>query len=197
MRRREFIVGLAGAAAWPLAVQAQQPALPIIGYLNGGSESTSARSTATAAFRQGLSEQGYVEGRNVEILYQWASGRYDRLPGLAANLVRHRVSVIVASGGGTPAALAAKSATATIPIVFAIGTDPVGVGLVASLNHPGGNVTGVTFLRQSLTAKRLELLHEVVPAATSIAFLVDPMNYDPDANIREAQNAADALGVRR
>jgi len=194
MRRRKFIAGAASAAAWPLAARGQQAALPIIGYLNGGSSEIERAFGTLGTFRQGLSEQGYFEGRNVEISYQWAAMQFDRLPELAANLVRRRVSVIVATGGGTPVALAAKSATAMIPIVFAVGTDPVGVGLVASLNRPGGNVTGVTFLAQSLTAKRLELLHEVAPAATSIAFLVDPINYQPGAQIKDAQDAADALG---
>ena len=147
IQRREFIAGLGGAtAAWPLAAHAQQPALPVIGYLSGRNGKQSGASTA--AFLQGLDEQGYIEGRNVEILYRWAETQLDRLPALAADMVRRRVAVIFADGGPA-AALAAKTATATIPIVFAIGVDPVEFGLVASLNRPGGNVTGVSSLPRS------------------------------------------------
>jgi putative ABC transport system substrate-binding protein len=197
MRRREFIAGLGGTAAssniWPLVARAQQPARPVIGVLFGVSENRVSGSLFDA-IRQGLSEQGYVEGRNIEILYRSAEGEYDQLPVLAGDLVRRRVAVI--AGGGTSAALAAKSATATIPIVFSIGTDPVEVGLVASLNRPGGNLTGVSFLAAGLVVKRIQLLHAVVPAATSIAFLVDPSSRQIDADIREAQDAAHVLGVR-
>jgi putative tryptophan/tyrosine transport system substrate-binding protein len=174
MRRREFIAGLgtALAATSPVAARAQHPAMPVIGFLSSQTESLGAH--LAAPFRQGLGEQGFSEGRNVEILYRWSEGRFDRLPALAADLVRRRVAVIATPGGGTGAALAAKAATSTIPIVFAVGSDPVEIGLVSSLNRPGGNVTGATRLVQELTAKHLELLHDVVPAVTSIGFLVDP-----------------------
>jgi putative tryptophan/tyrosine transport system substrate-binding protein len=194
MRRRAFIAGLGGAAAWPLAGRAQQPKTPVIGYLNSGSESNN-RNFA-AAFRRGLSELGYVDGKNVSIEYHWMESRYDQLPAMAADLVRRRVGVIVATGG-TAIARAAKSATSTIPIVFVGGGDPVEVGLVASLNHPGGNVTGAAVLTTALTAKRLELLHELVPAATPIGFLVNPTNPTVfKAEMMEAETAARALGVR-
>ena len=194
IRRREFIAGLGGAAAaWPLAASAQQPALPVIGYLGGSTETAGPH--FAAAFRQGLGELGYVEGRNVAILYRWAEDRYERLPALAADLVSRRVAVIVANVV-TAAAVAAKSATTTIPIVFAIGADPVNIGLVASLNRPGGNATGVAFLNTALTAKRLELLHEIVPAAASIGFLVNPTLRNTEASLREAESAARILGVR-
>jgi putative tryptophan/tyrosine transport system substrate-binding protein len=192
MRRREFIAGLGTAAAWPRVTSAQQRSVPVIGYLDAGSEN--GRAPLTAAFHRGLGEQGYIEGRNVEVLYRWAKSRYDRLPALAAELVSQRVAVVHAQA--TQSALAAKSATATIPIVFSIGTDPVSLGLVASLNRPGGNVTGVTFLAQELTAKRLELLHEIVPAATSIGVLTNPSAPTTEAELREAEIAAHILGVR-
>src|SRR5262245_24810555 len=171
MRRREFIKMIAGtAAAWPLTARAQQPR-PVIGFLS--SASPDAYSDRLRALRQGLKEVGYVEGQNVQIEYRWAEGRNDQLATLAAELVRQQVAVIVA-GGGTPSALAAKAATATIPIVFAIAADPVEVGLVTSVNRPGGNLTGVTNLNVEIGPKRLELLHELVPAATMVAVLVDP-----------------------
>lgn len=192
MKRREFIAGL-GAAAWPVGARAQQ-LMPAVGYLSANIESAS-RAT-TAAFRQGLGEIGYVEGQNVELIYRWADAQYDRVPGLAGDLVRRGVAVIVATGGAGPA-LAAKSATATIPIVFAHGADPVLIGLVASFNRPGGNVTGVSFLTVALTAKRLELLREIVPAATSIGYLVNPAQTPiVEASMREAEIAARTLGVR-
>jgi putative ABC transport system substrate-binding protein len=193
MRRREFIAGLGSAVAWPLAARAQQPVVPVIGWLSAGTES--ALRLPSAAFHQGLGELGYVEGRNVEILYRWAETRYDQLRALAADLVHRRVAVIVATAGVVPA-LAARSAAATIPIVFAFGGDPVGRGLVASLNRPGGNVTGATFLTRELLAKRLELLHEMVPAVTSIGYLVNPTSPTVDDKKREAEIAAHVLGVR-
>jgi putative ABC transport system substrate-binding protein len=156
MRRREFITLVGGAVAWPVASRAQ-PAMPMIGYLSIARER--AIKDLTAAFREGLAEQGYVEGRNVELLYRWAETQFDRLPALAADLVRRRVDVIVTTAGAA-SALAAKSATTTIPIVFQMGEDPIDVGLVAGLERPGGNITGATFLSGPLTAKRLELLHE-------------------------------------
>jgi putative ABC transport system substrate-binding protein len=185
MRRREFIAGLAGAAAWPAAARAQPRNVPVIGYLDAGSES--ARAPFTAAFHGGLGERGYIEGRNVEILYRWARSRYDQLPALAADLVLRQVAVIHAQS--SPAALAAKSATATIPIVFSLGSDPVSLGLVASLNRPGGNVTGVTFLAQDLTAKRLALLHEIVPMVTSIGILANPSGPQTDAEVQKVRRA--------
>ena len=193
MRRRDFIMGLGGATALSIAASAQQAALPVIGYLNGTTESTAPH--FTAAFRQGLGELGYVEHQNVSIEYHWVGVQYDRLPALAADLVRRRVALIFAAGGTAPAR-AAKSATATIPIVFVAGGDPVGAGLVASLNRPGGNVTGAAILTSALTAKRLELLHELVPAATSIGFLVDPTNPTGKAVMMEAETASRALGMR-
>jgi len=168
--RRQLITLLVGAsAAWPLAARAQQPAMPVIGFLN--SESPKEYVPQMATFRQGLSEIGYVEGRNVTIAFQWAGGNYDLLPIMANEFVRQRVSVLVA-GGTSTAALAAKAATATIPIVFFTGSDPVATGLVTSLNRPGGNLTGVSGLVVELSPKRLELLHEAVPTATSLAVLV-------------------------
>ena len=191
--RREFMMLLGGTAAWPLAAHAQQPAMPTVGLLNGGVAADAAAGNA-AAFRKGLGETGYVEGRNVAIEERWAEGQYDRLPALAADLVRRRVAVIAAPGG-LPQALAAKAATQTIPIVFSIGGDPVAIGLVASLNRPGGNLTGVVQLNVDVTGKRLQLLHEMLPTATSIAFLVNPTSRQTDAETSEAQNAARILGV--
>jgi ABC-type uncharacterized transport system substrate-binding protein len=194
MKRREFITLVGGAAAaWPIAARAQQPAMPVIGYIGTGSRESDA--FRLPSFHRGLHETGYVEGRNVTIEYRWAEGRNDRLPALAAELVRRQVAVI-AVPASTPGALAAKAATTTIPIVFYIGLDPVEFGLVASLHRPGGNVTGVTGWNVTVGPKRLELLHEVVPTATSIALLINPTSPDlADADLREQQGAAHTLGL--
>jgi putative tryptophan/tyrosine transport system substrate-binding protein len=191
MRRRDLIL-LAGAMTVVRGLRAQQKAMPVIGFLNV----TSAGSLApfVAAFRQGLSETGYVEGQNVAIEYRWAEGRYDRLPALAADLVRRKVDVIASTGGDAPA-LAAKSTTSTISIVFIIGGDPVGAGLVASLARPGGNLTGFTLLGEELTPKRLELLSELVPQAMVIALLVNPNTPSVELTMRDVQEAARAKGV--
>jgi putative ABC transport system substrate-binding protein len=191
MRRREFMAGLGTAAAtWPLAAGAQQP-MPVIGFLSGRSlkEATS----SVAAFRQGLNDAGYVEAKNVTIEYRWADGVYDRLPAMAADLVSRQVAAIAASGG---AELAAKAATTTIPIVFTTGGDPVELGLVNSLNRPGGNRTGVTFLASDLGAKRLELLRQFAPNATRIAMLMNPTYRPTAAEVRDVQAAARTLGLQ-
>jgi putative ABC transport system substrate-binding protein len=193
MRRREFIAGLGGAVAWPLAARAQQLAVPVIGYLGIGP--SGAPYGAVTALLRGLSEIGYVEGRNLTVEYRWAAEDHlERLSGLADDLVRRQVAVIIAPH--TAAAVAAKAATKSIPIVFGVGVDPVGTGLVASLNRPGGNLTGISSLLAATATKRLELLHELVPAAASIALLVNPTDaVFADTQTRETQVAARALGV--
>jgi putative ABC transport system substrate-binding protein len=194
MRRRDFIKVVSGLAiTWPHAARAQQPAMPVIGFISSRSPDESA--SAVVAFRQGLAEAGYVEGQNVEISFRWAEGDYDRLPMMAADLARRQVTAILATGGNPPV-LAVKAATATIPIVFIIGSDPVEVGFVASLNRPGGNVTGVSLFTSLLVAKRLELLRELVPAGTIIAFLVNPDNSNARPDTAVMQAAAARLGQK-
>jgi putative ABC transport system substrate-binding protein len=194
MRRREFITLLGGAAVgWPLAARAQQPAMPVIGYL--GPESPAVFASRVRAFRQGLGETGYAEGRNVAIEFRWAEGQHNRLSALAADLVGRQVAVIVAPGGA-PGALAAKSATTTIPIVFEMGADPIAIGLVGNLNRPGGNLTGVSSLNVQVTPKRLEILHEAVPTAAEVAVLVNPTSPTADSQLRNLQAAARALGLQ-
>ena len=191
MRRREFITLLGGAAAWPLAARAQQSAMPVIGLLDP--RSPDALADRLRGFRQGLKEAGFVEGQNAAIEYRWAENEVDRLPELAADLVRRQVAVIVAPGG-LAATMAAKTATATIPIVFVIASDPVGLGLVTSLARPSGNLTGINFLSGELTAKRLELLRELVPAANRVAVLVNAAN--PENTEREIEVAARTIGLQ-
>jgi putative ABC transport system substrate-binding protein len=191
MRRREFIALFGGAAVWPLGARAQQPAIPVIGYLNGAS--AAAWQIYVAAFREGLMEVGYVEDKNVLIEYRWAENQYDRLPELAAELVRRGVAVIY-SDGGTVTALAAQKAAKTTPIVFMTGADPVKAGLVASLNRPGGNLTGVTIITNLVITKRLDLLHELLPRASAFALLVNPGNPNADQRLADVQAAAHARG---
>ena len=192
MRRRDLIIGIAGsAAAWPFGAHAQQPAMPVIGFLTSLGQDE--RPNLRAAFRRGLSEAGYTEGRDVAIEYRFAENQHDRLPGLAAGLVDRKVAVIAASGGGS-SVLAAKAATTTIPIVFSFGGDPVREGLVASLNRPGGNITGASFYAVEISGKALGLLHELVPNAVVIALMVNPRNPESAHWISSAQEAAGALG---
>ena len=193
MRRREFITLLGGAAAWPLEVRAQQSTMPAVGIL--GSISPGPYSRFIEAIKQGLREAGYVEGRNVAIEYRWAEGQYDRLPQLATELVDRGVAVIILVGGG-PTTAAATAATATIPIVFNTGEDPVKTGAVAALNRPGGNATGVSLLTVAMEAKRLQLLHELVPTAAIVALIVNPNNPQADQQLQELQAAARTLGIQ-
>jgi putative ABC transport system substrate-binding protein len=193
MRRREFIALVGGAAAWPIAARAQQPAMPVVGFLHLGSPEPVASNVA--AFRQGLNETGFVNGRNVAIEYRWAQGQYDRLPALAADLVRRQVTVIAACATSAPG-LAAKAATSAIPIVFQTGGDPVQEGLVTSMNRPGANVTGVSRLSVSLEPKRLEFLRELSPKTTVIGLLVNPANPRSELVVRQIDEATLALGLR-
>jgi putative ABC transport system substrate-binding protein len=192
MRRREFIAIFGGAAAWPLAARAQQPTLPVIGFLNNGV--SDAYAANVAAFREGLRENGYVEGRDAVIDFRWAEGAYDRLPALAADLVNRHVAVIAASA--TSAAVAAKAATSTIPIVFAISGDPVKLGLISSVPRPGGNATGINFFTIAVGQKRLGLLHELVPKAAEIGFLENPGSPNEARGLEDAQAAAEQLGYK-
>src|SRR5262245_55686400 len=193
MRRRDFIEGIAGSAvAWPLAARAQQPAAPVIGFLHARSPDDIAYQVA--AFRRGLAENGYVENQGVTIEYRFASGRYDQLPAMAAELARRPVAVLTACSD--PAALAAKVATSTIPIVFLVGDDPVKLGLVASYNRPGGNATGMNILTAALESKRLRLLHELVPQAETIGFLINPNYAQAEQQLRDVQEAARLIGLR-
>jgi putative tryptophan/tyrosine transport system substrate-binding protein len=194
MRRREFLTLVGGAtAAWPLAARAQPAAMPVIGCLHSGSPKAFER--VVAAFRKGLNDTGYVDGQNMTIEYRWAEGHFDRLPALAADLVHREVAVLVALGGAT-SAVAAKAATATIPIVFSSGGDPVALGIVSSLSRPGGNATGVSVLTAALGSKRLEILHQVAPTAGVMAAIVNPNNTTIKEQLKDLQDGAGALGVQ-
>jgi putative tryptophan/tyrosine transport system substrate-binding protein len=192
MRRREFIGLLGGVAAWPLTVRAQQPAMPVVGLISVRSPDDSAKLIAT--FQDGLKEFGFIEGQNLRLEHRWADRQYDRLPSLALDLVDQRAAVLVAIAN--PSALAVKATVRTLPIVFAIGGDPIHLGLVASLNRPGGNITGVSFFASQLEAKRMGLLHELVPRASVVAVLVNPNNPTVDVQLREVQEAARSLGLK-
>jgi putative tryptophan/tyrosine transport system substrate-binding protein len=194
MKRREFIAGLGGAAAWPMVARAQRPAMPVIGFVNSGSAETSAG--YVAAFRKGLGETGYVDGQNVTVEYHWLEGQFDRLPALMADLVRRRVAVI-ATPANNAGSIAAKAATATIPIVFSVADDPVKLGLVASLARPGGNATGLNSFSVEVGAKRMALLHELVPKAVRVAMLVNPANAtNTETILRDVSEAARAIGLQ-
>ena len=193
LKRREFMTLLGGAAAWPLAARAQQAAMPVIGFLNPTSPEVLAE--PIRSFRQALKDAGYVEGESIAIEYRFADNQPERLPEMAAELVKRRVAVIVVTGGPTPA-LAAKAATEAIPIIFVVAEDPVSLGLVASLARPGGNLTGINILAAELTAKRLELLRELVPGAARVAVFVNPNNPMADATVRELEAAARAMGLQ-
>src|SRR5262245_42852918 len=193
IERRRFLTALGGAGALPFAARAQQPVMPVIGYLTGGGPTTVVQTMA--AFRQGLGEAGYIEGRNVAIHHSWADGQYDRMPALVAELVRRQVNVIVVSGGGGLATKAAKAATSTIPIVFTGGFDPVELGVVTSLSRPGGNLTGVSWFSNALEAKRLGLLRVAVPQARVIGVLRNPTNSSAASQSRDLAEAARALGI--
>jgi putative ABC transport system substrate-binding protein len=192
MRRREFIAGLGGVATWPLAARAQQPALPVVGYVNGGAADAAA--IYTAAFRKGLGQSGYVDGQNATVEYYWLEGQFDRVSALVAELVRRRVAVIVTPN--SPVAIAAKAAIATTPMVFGIGEDPVKLGLVASLARPGGNVTGINFFSREVIAKRLALLHQLVPEAVRFAVLSNPANAASEATLQDVQEAIRTIGLQ-
>jgi putative ABC transport system substrate-binding protein len=190
MKRRKFITLIGGAVAWPATARAQQPTMPVVGYL--GARNAAGDASYIEAFRQGLAESGFILGQNVAIEFRWADGQYNRLPAFAAELVRKRVNVLVTAGGA--AAPVAKAATSTIPIVFSTGSDPVNVGLVQSLNRPGGNLTGVTTLDRELGAKRLGLLRDMVPGDATLALLIDPREADADTQIANVQEAARQIG---
>jgi putative tryptophan/tyrosine transport system substrate-binding protein len=194
MKRRDFLTLIGSAAAWPLAARAQQAVMPVIGFLNTASPDLDSYVRYLSAFRLGLKETGYIEGQNVAIEYRWAEGRYDRLPALAADLVRRRVAVIYASA--PPSIVAAKAATSVIPIVFQMGADPIGLGLVSSLNRPGGNITGVSHLVYQLEPKRLELLHEVAPSVGVMAALLNPDNPESETQSRDLREGARKLGLQ-
>ena len=193
--RRHFLSALGGASlAWPLGAHALQPSMPVIGFISAGSSNTSAR--FAAAFHKGLSESGCIEGQNVTVEYHWLEGQYDLLPALMADLVRRKVAVI-ATPGSAPASLAAKAATTTIPIVFSVGEDPVRLGLVASIARPGGNATGINFFTAEVVAKRLRLLHDMVPNAVRIAVLINPTNASTaESTLRDAREAAPTIGLQ-